>query len=556
MMVLPGISRFPVIDRDEARYAEASQQMVETSDYINIRFQDKARNKKPAGIYWLQAGAIKALSSTDKRDIWVQRLPSVLGALLAVLSTYLAGLRLIGRRGAFIAASLLAVAGLFVFEAHQAKTDAMLCGLAALTLASFAHLRTGGRKNWGVVFWVAMGLGVMVKGPILPALAVLCIIGLLIWERKADWLRPLLFIPGPLLFCAIVLPWVWLIWQATDGQFFIEALKDDFGSKLASVQETHGGPPGYYIGLVWIILWPLSLFLLPGIAFALRAVRRNRGSDAPVITGARLLLMWIIPLWLILELTPTKLPHYILPLAPALAIISGAATLTLFSVNEFAWSRRLSALIFLLTSIAIGITALLGETLYGPEPSWSYGLVGVMLIASIIAMFAMWTARGKLALYSALTAAIIMSAGLYHFIIPSLNKLILAPRIATVFTENNIALPRQGGPLTLAPQFTEPSLIFHLGREVRLGDQIDTSQIRQVPNGTIVILDMQSDKSAEIAEHLTRRAQDGEKCFDKIGHVSGTNYANGDDVAIDVLRAIHCVIPPTETTTTDEASAL
>lgn len=88
LLCLSGLSQFPVIDRDEARFAQASVQMAESGDLINIRFQDEARNKKPAGIYWLQTGAIKAFGATDKRHIWIQRLPSVLGALLAVLMTY------------------------------------------------------------------------------------------------------------------------------------------------------------------------------------------------------------------------------------------------------------------------------------------------------------------------------------------------------------------------------------------------------------------------------------------------------------------------------------
>ena len=117
--------------------------MAESGDFINIRFQDEARNKKPAGIYWLQTAAIKTFGKTGDRAIWVQRLPSVLGALIAVIATYWGAARMIGRRGAFIAASMLALSALMVFEAHIAKTDAMLCGLAATCFAALAHIRNG-----------------------------------------------------------------------------------------------------------------------------------------------------------------------------------------------------------------------------------------------------------------------------------------------------------------------------------------------------------------------------------------------------------------------------
>src|SRR5207248_10805322 len=84
-LYLPGIATLPPLDRDEARFAQATRQMLETGDFLRIRFQDEARNKKPAGIYWLQAAAVGALSSPAATAIWPYRLPSLLGAIAAVL---------------------------------------------------------------------------------------------------------------------------------------------------------------------------------------------------------------------------------------------------------------------------------------------------------------------------------------------------------------------------------------------------------------------------------------------------------------------------------------
>src|SRR5881392_2986029 len=88
---LPGIFSIPPIDRDEARFAQATKQMVETGDYIDIRFQDEVRYKKPVGIYWLQASIVKAASATGFRNalttIWLYRVPSLVGAVGAVLVT-------------------------------------------------------------------------------------------------------------------------------------------------------------------------------------------------------------------------------------------------------------------------------------------------------------------------------------------------------------------------------------------------------------------------------------------------------------------------------------
>ena len=86
---------------------------------------------------------------------------------------------------------------MFVFEAHIAKTDALLCGFSALALAALGHLRNGGGRKSALLFWIALGCGVMIKGPLLPMIIVLCFGTLLLWERKAGWMKPLTFWLGP-----------------------------------------------------------------------------------------------------------------------------------------------------------------------------------------------------------------------------------------------------------------------------------------------------------------------------------------------------------------------
>src|SRR6266436_5711210 len=95
-LYLPGISAIPPLDRDEARFAQATRQMLETGDFLRIRFQDEARNKKPAGIYWLQAISVNAFSSPAATAIWPYRLPSLLGGMAAVLLTLALGAALYG----------------------------------------------------------------------------------------------------------------------------------------------------------------------------------------------------------------------------------------------------------------------------------------------------------------------------------------------------------------------------------------------------------------------------------------------------------------------------
>ena len=93
---LPGFASLQPMDRDEPRYAQASKQMLETGDFVDIRFQDEARHKKPVGIYWMQSAAVAlgdALGVPEARTtIALYRLPSLFGALATVLLTYWAAL--------------------------------------------------------------------------------------------------------------------------------------------------------------------------------------------------------------------------------------------------------------------------------------------------------------------------------------------------------------------------------------------------------------------------------------------------------------------------------
>src|SRR5207302_2764688 len=110
--ILPGFFAVPPVDRDEARFAQATKQMVESGDYIDIRFQDDVRYKKPAGIYWLQAGAVHAGDALGvaraHTTIWLYRIPSLIGAIGAVLVTYWAALAFVTRRAAMLAGLMMA----------------------------------------------------------------------------------------------------------------------------------------------------------------------------------------------------------------------------------------------------------------------------------------------------------------------------------------------------------------------------------------------------------------------------------------------------------------
>lgn len=534
-MVLPGLASLPVIDRDEARYAQASVQMAETGDLLNIRFQDEARNKKPAGVYWAQTAMIKTFARDGKHRIWAQRLPSVIGALLTILALYWGGLQMVGRKAALIACALLATSFIFVFEGHIAKTDALLCASTTLMLAGLGRLRNGGGKREVWAVWIALGASIMIKGPIGLLLIGLTLSTLWAWERNLKWARPLLNWGAILTFILMWLPWAVAMYVVTDGAFFVESLGNDLGGKIVSGQENHGAPPGAHSLAIWATLWPASLFLLPGLVYGVKAVRS--GSENTVTRAMRFCLAWAIPFWIIIEIMPTKLPHYGLPVFPALCLMMGAAILALKHVSGFSVSRFISGLIFLVaTTLTLGVV-LFAQSQYGPaETMWvSYAICGVAGLAAVIAAFSLWAGKSSVSLWAALISSAFFMVGTYGYILPNIDAFNTSERVSVAITKFAPDVePRD----IHSPHYTEPSFVYHVGTEINVKGRTPA-----FADKALIILDMNhtSFKSYNVA--LENEAKTRDTCIQTSDNIRGFNYSKGDAVDLIILKAGPCSVP-------------
>jgi 4-amino-4-deoxy-L-arabinose transferase-like glycosyltransferase len=401
VVFLPGFFSLPPIDRDEPRFAQASRQMIETGDFVSIRFQDEARNKKPIGIYWLQAGAVEVASALGmtqaQATIWLYRLPSLAGAIAAVLLTYWAALAFTARPYAFLAALLFSCTALIGFEARLAKTDAVIAATVVAAMGAFARIVLDGRrspppKGWGLalpaIFWTAIAAGVLVKGPItpmVPLLAGLVVMALERWRGTtvAPWLARLR--PGlGLLWCLLlVAPWFVLILIETHGAFIADSVGKDLLTKVGSGQELHGAPPGAYLLAFFVTGWPLAPFALLAGVFAWR----NRREPA-----VALLLAWLVPNWLVFEAVPTKLPHYVLPLYPAIAIVTALAVERGQAFARRLPLRALATTVSLVVPLGVPAAAIVvalddGATL----PASFYGLAALVVIVAGWTVVNLWT---------------------------------------------------------------------------------------------------------------------------------------------------------------------
>ena len=469
LLYLPGIAAIPPLDRDEARFAQATRQMLETGDFLRIRYQDEARNKKPAGIYWLQSASVGLFSTPESTAIWPYRLPSLLGATLTVLLTFAFGARLLGgegdplmrsRRIAVFAAVLLASSLGVIVEAHIAKTDAAL--LAAVVAAqgalglAYVRGRAGAAvSGWiAAVFWIAEAAAILLKGPAGPALAIVTAAALSIADRDLRWLRSLRPVAGVIFLAALLSPWLIAIERATEGRFLTEALGQDLAMKLIGPQESHGAPPFAYLLLSTATFWPGSLLLVPAL------IRGWRRLDMPV---ERFLIAWLVPAWVMLELVPTKLPHYVLPLYPALALLAGAALLDGTAHGGWArWADIAVKALWTFVTVALA-TALIFLPLRFGGPI-AAAAAGAIVLLGLTAAMLYCRPHGSLmaAGIVALAAAFMMPAG--SAMLPGLERLWLSPAAAGLVADH----PREAGSPLVAVGYSEPSLVFLLGTGIRL----------------------------------------------------------------------------------------
>ncbi len=535
ILYLPGLAAVPPLDRDEARFAQATRQMLETGDFVHIHFQNTPRHKKPVGIHWLQAAAVKMFG--DPAAIRSYRLPSVAGALAAVLLTFHFGQVLFDRRTALLGAALLGGALLVIIEAHQAKTDAVLLAcvvaaqgaLARFYLSSALAAVPGSAPpalGMALIFWLAQGIGILVKGPIVPLVSSLTIAGLWAWERTVPrWVTGLRSLTGLVVTAAVTGPWFVAISVATGGSFVSEAVRVDLLPKLLGAQESHGAPPGYFLFLATLTFWPASLFLWPALA------QSWRQRTTPAV---RFCLAWSGLVWLVLEAVPTKLPHYILPVYPALALLVAAAVWsageTPSSPLRTRWARLWYGGWAVLTA-TLGGAFLTAPMLFGGEafPWGTAGTVGFTAWGTAWGTVCLaWRGQFLPAMVIAGMGAGVMAATIFAVLIPSLESLWLSQRVQAVLA----ATAADRTQPVAAAGYHEPSLVFLLGTSTILADGSGAAAHVTAAPAAVAVVSQGEDETFRQALAARGFAPD------LLSTIDGLNYSRGRRETLRVYRAM------------------
>lgn len=528
---LPGIASLPPTDRDESRFVQSTKQMAESGDYIDIHLQEEKRYKKPIGIYWLQSLAVAASGQGAEAPIWVYRLVSVAAGVVSVLVVAGLGARMFGANAGFIAGLMLAGILMLGVEARIAKTDATLLALTLIAQAALARVYLAGKAAQSVgyapwIFWIALGAGILIKGPVPPLLSALTIVTILYFDRERAWLRDLRLLPGVLVALLVAAPWLVAITWKNGFAFWQESVGNDLLGKIGSGQESHGFPPGYFALIFAFALWPFNVRALDAGLVLLGRFR----------TDPRLLFLiaWYVPFWLVFELIPTKLPHYLLPAYPALALgvgwmlTSGDALPDALKSGWRLWLRW--ANMFGLALVTVALAA--GAAAVVPYITGEVSIWGV--VAAILFLLAGWFGFGRAPGANAIqqiaitTLTGVAAIGItVAFVAPALKPVWLSPQIAEIY-RGAATCPQSR---LVSAGYHEPSLVFLAGTDTLL------------TNGTVAARELAKDPNCTIAavansqfDSFTAGLPGGLESVEEIGAVEGVNYSKGSNHRIALFR--------------------
>lgn len=569
---LPGLRHLPPVDRDESRFAQASRQMLGSETlqgWIVPMVGDRPRLNKPPLIYWLQAGSAALLAPGDQPrspaearhrlitgDVWVYRIPSVLAAIAASLLTWGLARSMFPRDRftPFLAGAMLAVSLMVLWDARQARADEVLLAITTAAMWCLWAIRRRSEAAGGsdsergqpaaviILLWLLIALGILVKGPITPMVIALTVIAICFAKRCR---RPLLLlrpVPGLLMVTLIVAPWVILVGREVGWSHYLSTVLDETLGRSVSSAEGHWGPPGYHLLLLPVMFWPGSLLTAAAIIHHLRAAmpRRDRlreqGTARHHALRERLgnlpdeslfLLAWLIPSWIVFELVTTKLPHYTLPLYPALAILSAraislaaASTDASRALGVRTRAARVGLLLWTLIGmvIAAGIAPALARVfgLVAPTPLMiamgAASGIGAALIIS--ALRSALRDRWMLAQFLAIIAAAVASASTFGIVLPRLSALWISSRLSLA-----ISMHDSGGSRPIAAiGYQEDSLIFLTNaRAERVRPERLPGWLNANSDGIVIL--------------PTTRIEDAERLLPSplhiLGRVTGFNYSNG-----------------------------
>ena len=512
-----------LFDRDEPRYAKATAEMLTSGNFAEPTFNGEYRLHKPPAIYWLMAGAVKLIGRSELAF----RLPSIVATGLSLLLLCRIQRRLLGGSGAW-AMLILATSTIMMMAGTWAITDAVLLLTVVAAMTLFVDDLLVGPRWWRTLLAGAIwGASLLVKGPVGVGV-ILASIGLSWWLTPRDskltaryWLHILVAL---VIGVGVILAWAIPTNIATGGKL-VEVVNEQFVQRLFTPMEGHGGA-----------FWPTLPFYLPVLIVGFLPWTMLLGSSASAAMGGRaggrpgraIIIGWALPTFVIMSLVATKLPHYILPMFPALALAAAGLLNRTDDLTrrERAWlvhgDRTFAIMVGLgggvLAGAPVAMTILVGLGFPEMRDVMEAGLAGgLVLLAMAMAQrplnrFVHLRTKAAVLVLSVLVVSVTMG-------------FICLPRLANHQFTKPLAADLNAR-FAQTPVFTcdfdEPSLLFYLNRPEVI-DNIDWHQIpawAQDDSPALLIT-----TAEEIDELRQRRPLPATMI--KVARTEGFNYSKG-----------------------------
>jgi 4-amino-4-deoxy-L-arabinose transferase-like glycosyltransferase len=355
-LLLFRLGHVPLIGPDEPRYARVAVEMYRSGDLVTPTLQGQPWLEKPPLYYWLAAAAFAVLGETET----AARLPSVLATLLLVTATLIVGARLYGPEAGLHAGFAAALAPLIFVYGRAAAMDMLLAATVTGAVALFGLRLLGLAGRYAVpAAWGLMALATLAKGPLGFLLPGLIVAAYILATRQWSLLREVLSPAGIAVFVLVAGPWYLLV-GADQGRAFVDVfLLNHNLQRFTSTIHRHPGPFFYYVPVLLLGVFPWTGLTLAGLGLQPRA-----RHDLFV-------LLWLALPLLFFSAAGSKLPGYILPALPPLALVTGRAAHAM-AIGELrgplGMGPRAAAMVTLLLACVVAAAPLLLRRL--GEPDW------------------------------------------------------------------------------------------------------------------------------------------------------------------------------------------
>ncbi|MBZ5663456.1 MAG: glycosyltransferase family 39 protein [Acidobacteriia bacterium] len=416
-----GLGAIGLLGADEPRYAQVSREMLDRSDWITPTLQGKAWLEKPVLYYWQARLSFRVAGNvTDK----AARMPAGFDAamLIAVIYLFLRRFRPGGELdGALITASCAAVIGF----AHAAATDMPLASCFAIGLLAWYAWYESGRRGCLAAFYIFLALGTLAKGPVAPALS--AVILFLFVAVKRDWraIPRTLWIPGIVLYLAVMLPW-YLAVQLRNPEFFRVFILEHNLARFSQDVYHHRQPFWFYLPVFLLAMMPWTIVLVVAVAERARLIwsERKEAFSSSEDSWPLFLLVWMLVPILFFSASQSKLPGYILPAVPAAALLV-AEYLAARRSEERKFSLLFAASHGILCGLLVFAALSAGSIAMNRHLVWGHTTYVAAAIAAILALgtSAALLSRNGLRLLRPLTmvAVVVSVAAIIRFAAPVID---------------------------------------------------------------------------------------------------------------------------------------